>query len=278
MDQYFNSNRKLWDLWTPLHVKSEFYDVEGFKAGRRPLDPIVREGVGDVAGKSLLHLQCHFGMDTLSWARLGAHVTGIDFSPVAIQAARELSREIGVPAEFVCTNLYDAPQALRGEFDIIFTSYGTVYWLPDIKGWAEVIAHFLKPGGKFFMADSHPLSHMLENEGDVKELQVSYPYFYSPEPQRWETNGSYADQSADVHGVEYGWQHSLSDIVNALIRVGLSIDELREYPVSTWRALPFMEQSEDGFWRLPARFPQIPLVFSLKATAHSGRQTAAGGR
>ncbi len=266
MERYFESNRKLWNMWTPLHVKSAMYDVAGFKAGHNRLDKIVREGVGDVAGKSLLHLQCHFGMDTLSWARLGARVTGVDFSPVAIQTARDLSREINVPAEFVCVNIYDAPQVLTGQFDIVFTSYGTVYWLPDIDGWARVIARFLKAGGLFFMADGHPFSQVFENEGDVKELQVAYPYFYSPEPQRWETIGSYA--SADeVRGVEYGWQHSLSDILNALIGVGLRIDALHEYPFATWKALPFMEPAPDGFWRLPDRFPPMPLVFSVKATA-----------
>ncbi len=265
MDKYFDANRELWNNWTRFHVKSKMYDVEGFKAGQNRLDRIVRAGVGEVAGKSLLHLQCHFGMDTLSWARLGARVTGVDFSPVAIQTARELSREINVPAEFVCTNLYDAPQVLTGQFDIVFTSYGTVYWLPDIDGWARVIAHFLKPGGLFFIADSHPFSHIFQDEGDIKELQVFYPYFHSPEPQRWETTGSYAS-SDEVHGVEYGWQHSLSDIVNALLGAGLQIDRLSEYPVSAWRQFPFMERTEDGFWRLPERFPQMPLTFSIRAT------------
>lgn len=266
MEQYLEANRKLWDMWTPLHVKSEFYDVEGFKAGRRPLDSIVREGVGEVAGKSLLHLQCHFGMDTLSWARLGARATGVDFSSEAIKTAHELSREIGVPAEFVCTNLYDLPLVLTGQFDIVFTSYGTVYWLPDVESWAKVIAHFLKPGGMFFIADGHPFSQVFENEGDVTSLEVRYPYFYSPEPQRWETTGSYAS-AEPVHGVEYGWQHSLSDIINALIGAGLRIEELREYSVAAWKMFPFMEQMEDGFWRLPERFPQMPLTFSLKAIA-----------
>ncbi len=270
MEQYFESNRKLWDMWTPLHVKSKMYDVEGFKAGKEHLDSIVREVVGDVAGKSMLHLQCHFGMDTLSWARLGARVTGIDFSPEAIRTARELSREIGVDAEFICTNIYDLPQVLTGKFDVVFTSYGTVYWLPDIKRWAGVVSHFLKPGGTFFMVEGHPFAQVFENEGDIQDLLVRYPYFYSPEPQRWETTGSYAS-SEPVHGVEYGWQHSLSDIVNALIGAGLRVVEVREYPVAAWKMLPFAEESADGFWRLPDRFPQMPLTFSIQAIADGAK-------
>ncbi|MCZ7544594.1 MAG: class I SAM-dependent methyltransferase [Anaerolineae bacterium] len=158
---YMESNRALWDEWTGIHAKSAFYDLEGFKAGRLSLDRVAREGLGDVTGKRLLHLQCHFGMDTLSWARLGAEVTGVDFSEKAIALARALSAELSIPARFVCANIYDLPAALDGAFDIVFTSGGVLYWLPDLVRWAEIVAHYLRPGGTFFLADSHPLRHGL---------------------------------------------------------------------------------------------------------------------
>ena len=265
MDEYFKANRQLWDAWTGIHVKSKFYDVEGFKAGRRNLGSVVRGALGDVRGKSLLHLQCHFGMDTLAWARFGARVTGADFSEEAIKHARELSGQIGLDANFICSNIYDLPNALSGQFDFVFTSYGAIYWLPDLPKWAQIIAHFLKLGGTFFIADEHPFALVFENEGDVTDFQVHYPYFHSDEPMRWDTHGSYADPTADVHNVEYGWQHSMSDVVNSLIAAGLRIQELSEYPFIAWQMFPFMEQDAEGWWRLPERLVQIPLMFTVKA-------------
>ncbi|MBI4787094.1 MAG: methyltransferase domain-containing protein [Chloroflexi bacterium] len=265
MDEYLKANRQLWDAWTQIHVKSSFYDVDGFKAGRSTLDSVVRSALGDVRGKSLLHLQCHFGMDTLSWARLGARVTGADFSEQAINAARELSAQVGLDANFVCANIYDLPGVLSGEFDIVFTSYGVLYWLPDLQKWAQVAAHFLKPGGTFFIADGHPFAMVFENEGEVTDLQPRYPYFHADEPMRWETHGSYAEPLADVHNVEYGWQHSMSDVLKSLLAAGLQIQELREYPFARWQMFPFMERDAEGWWRLPERFVQIPLIFSLTA-------------
>ncbi len=265
-NKYFESNQHLWDQWTGVHLKSRFYDVDGFKAGRNTLDPVELAGLGDVRGKSVLHLQCHFGMDSLSLARMGARVTGLDLSPEAIKAARALSQEIGVSAEFVQANVYDAAQVLSGRFDLVFTSHGAIYWLPDLRKWAQVIADLLRPGGTFFIADGHPFAAVFETEGNVTGFEVKYPYFHSDAPMRWEVNGSYADPTADVHGVEYGWQHSLSDVLNALRGAGLRIEELREYPFVPWPMFPFLEKREDGWWHLPAQFIQIPLMFSLVAT------------
>ncbi len=264
-DEYFRANRDLWNKWTELHVKSKFYDVEGFKRGRNTLHSIELNALGDVKDKNLLHLQCHFGMDTLSWARLGARVTGVDFSPRAIQTARDLSAEIRVPATFIEANIYDLPSMLHSEFDIVFTSYGTIYWLPDLQRWAAVIARFLKPGGVFFIADAHPFTGVFENEGPVTECLVRYPYFHEENPMRWETNGSYADSSANVHGVEFGWQHSMGDIVNSLIGAGLIIEDLSEYPFCVWRAFPFLEQDTSGMWRPAKDRVQVPLTFSIEA-------------
>ena len=264
MDNYLQSNKELWNAWTRVHVKSQFYDVEGFKRGDNRLDAVVREGVGEVRGKSLLHLQCHFGRDTLCWARLGACVTGADFSDEAIKAARALAQEVGLAADFVCANIYDLPNALSREFDIVFTSHGVLSWLPDLNAWARVITHFLKPGGLFFIAEAHPTAYIFDDE-NPDDLRVRYPYFHADEPGKCEAHGSYADRAADIHGTEYFWIFSISDVINALIAAGLQIEELREYPFNAWQMFPFMEQNAAGWWRLPERFPQIPLMFSLKA-------------
>ena len=263
MNKYLASNKELWNNWTHLHVQSKMYDVPGFKAGKIPLDSVVRAGVGDVAGKSLLHLQCHFGLDTLSWARLGARVTGVDFSDQAIAQARALSAELNIPAEFICCNLYDLPENLAGQFDIVFTSHGVLSWLPDLNAWGRLVAHFLKSGGKFFIAEAHPFAYVFDDENSA-ELRVRYPYYPKPLPDRFELNGSYASEE-EFHGVEYAWTHSMSEIVTALISAGLRVDELQEYSYLPWKMFPFMEQGTDGWWRLPERFPGLPLMFSLQA-------------
>ncbi|HYP41033.1 MAG TPA: class I SAM-dependent methyltransferase [Chloroflexia bacterium] len=264
MDEYLRSNQKLWNDWTDIHEKSAFYDVESFKAGKFRLDSIEKEELGDVRGKSLLHLQCHFGIDTLSWANLGAIVTGVDFSDKAIALARSLSEEMKIPATFVHSNVYDLPKNLSGQFDIVFTSYGVLGWLPDIEAWAKVVAHFLKPGGTFFVVEIHPTAWMFDEEGG--ELKVKYSYFPTPEPLKFDVKGSYADPEHEYRGVEYGWSHSLSEYINSLIGAGLRIESFKEYPHLLWKAFPFMEKGEDGWWRLTGQKGEIPLMFSIKAT------------
>jgi SAM-dependent methyltransferase len=265
MDPHFAANQALWNAWTPFHVTSKFYDVDGFKAGRETLDPIELAGIGDVHGKSLLHLQCHFGLTTLSWARRGAMVTGADFSGEAIQAARRLASEVGLAATFVHSNLYDLPQHLDGQFDVVFTSHGVLSWLPELEGWARVIAYFLKPGGIFYIVETHPVVLMFDNQRDDTELHLRYPYFHQPEPLQEEVHGSYAVPDASVHGVECSWSHSLADILGALLRAGLRITSFMEYPFMGWAYFPWMERRPDGAWQLPLGKGDIPLMFSLKA-------------
>lgn len=263
---YMRVNLGLWNEKTSIHEKSEFYDLEGFKSGKSTLKSIELEELGDVSGKSLLHLQCHFGMDTMSWARLGAKVTGIDFSDKAIALAKSLSKELEIDANFVCSNIYDLPNILTGEFDIVFTSYGVSCWLPDISGWAKVVAHFLKPGGTFYIVDNHPFNNVFDNERNTTSLKVSYSYFYSSQPARWEPDGSYADRNAKITNPSYEWTHSLGDVINALISAGLRIEFLHEFPYCVYNHYPFMEQGNDGWWRLKGKKETIPLMFSLKAT------------
>ncbi len=271
MENYFESNKGLWDEKVPLHVRSRFYDVAGFKAGKTSLKSVELAEVGEVKGKSLLHLQCHFGLDTLSWARLGAKVTGVDFSEPAIEQARALSRELALPARFVCANVYDLPGVLKGKFDIVFTSYGVLCWLPDMPRWANVIGHFLKAGGCFYIAEGHPALNMFDNSRTATGLKVTQSYFHSPEPTRWENEGDYAEPTDIGDKPSYEWTHSLGDILNALIGAGLQIDFLHEFPTSeTWNWAPFTKQDAEGRWQIEGGL--VPMTFSLKATRPRGRR------
>ncbi len=265
MDKYSKANLEHWNEVTPIHEKSKFYDVEGFKRGRCTLMSLEREELGEVSGKKLLHLQCHFGLDTMSWARLGAKVTGVDFSDDAIQLAKSLSKEVGIEARFLCCNIYDLRDVLKGKFDVVYTSYGVLCWLPDLGEWGRIIGHFLKPGGTFYVVEGHPINNVFENERDTTRLKVRYSYFHSPEPTRWEPEGTYADKDAKVTTPSYEWAHPLSDIINSLISAGLRIEFLHEFPYTCEEHYPFMEKGKDGWWRLKGK-ETIPLMFSLKAT------------
>lgn len=264
MDAHIETNRALWDELVGVHVRApSAYDIETFVAGRETLRPVEREEVGVVTGKRLLHLQCHFGMDTISWARHGAHAVGADFSPEAIQLARHLTVETGVEAEFVCSNLYELPQNLEGAFDIVFTSYGVLCWLPDLDGWAKVINHFLAPGGFFYMAEAHPVGGMLtDHDGRL----VATDSYFNTGPIEETSDGSYADRTAVMQNkTSYQWQHPLSEIINALTANRLRIDFLHEFPFCMFRWLPSMVKSDDGWCRIPGR-DDVPFLFSLKAS------------
>ncbi len=269
VDASIAANRSLWDAWTAIHAAGEFYDLEGFKAGGVRLRPYEIEMIGDVTGKTLLHLQCHFGIDTLSWARLGARVTGADLSPAAVELARSLADELGFPeARFVQSNLYDLPDVLDGRFDVVYTSRGVLNWLPDIAAWARVVAHFVTPGGTFFITEAHPVMNVFENE-DVEpgELRLVYPYWEHATPLTFEVKGSYADRDAEVHDqVEHSWDHGLGEIVTALIEAGLVVTALVEHPFLDWK-VDFLVEDEAGKYRLPpGTAGELPLMFSLKAT------------
>lgn len=260
--EYFEANRQAWNLRTAVHKDSAFYDVASFKAGKSSLNAIELEELGPVAGKSLLHLQCHFGQDTLSWARLGAEATGIDLSDEAIKEAKRLNDELGMNARFVCSNVYDLKENLQGQFDIVFTSYGVIGWLPDLNRWAEVIAHFLKPGGTFYMAEFHPVVWMFDNDF----TQVQYPYHNSPEPIVEESTGTYADPEAQIQYKEYTWNHSLSEVITALLNQGLQLELFHEFPYSPYNCFSHTVQGPDGHWRIKHLENLIPMVYSLKCS------------
>jgi SAM-dependent methyltransferase len=274
VDEALRSNRELWNAWTKIHVGSAFYDVPSFRNGERPirLADYEREEVGSVEGKTLLHLQCHFGLDTLSWARLGATATGIDFSDEAIATAGGLAGELGIPATFIQSDLYRLPEVLDEQFDIVYTSGGVLGWLPDIAGWGRVAAHFVRPGGFLYVTEIHPVADVFENEGvEPGELRLAYPYWSHPEPLRFEVKGSYADRAAPTDGlVEYGWDHSLGEILTSLADAGLRLEFLHEFDFVRW-PVDFLVESADGRWRLPdGSKGSLPLFFSLKATKPGG--------
>jgi SAM-dependent methyltransferase len=240
------------------------YDLAGFKAGGNALHALEIEELGSVQGKSLLHLQCHFGMDTLTWARLGARVTGIDFSSEAIRLARSLSAELNLPAHFIQSDLYDLPNQLQETYDIVFTSYGALTWLSDIPRWAQIAAGYVKPGGTFYIAEFHPAAYIFSDNAD--RWVPEYDYF-NTNVQAFPVEGSYADRTAVTQArISYEWNYPLGIVVTSLIQAGLHLEFLHEFPYSVYQAYPFLEQSSDGFYRAPAGMPQVPLMFSIKAT------------
>ncbi|TET08310.1 MAG: class I SAM-dependent methyltransferase [Candidatus Thorarchaeota archaeon] len=267
MDEFLKANREVWDKLAKIHHESEFYDVEGFLKGNQTLDPIEIEELPDISGKKLLHLQCHFGMDTLSLARLGADVTGVDFSSEAIDLAKTLSKTAEIDARFICSNVYDIPKVLDEQFDIVFTSGGVLVWLPDLDVWAKVISSSLKKGGIFYIREFHPFSYIFDDEDDAKELRVKYPYFQGKEPLMFEVEGSYASGDTKTGKMRnYEWNHPISEIFKVLINHGLRIDHFHEFPFTQYKALPFMIKNEKGRWVLPEKTDVLPLMFSIMAT------------
>lgn len=260
------SNRRLWDEWTAIHEHA--YDVAGFRTGANRIADHELAEIGSVEGLRLLHLQCHFGLDTMSWARLGATVTGVDFSPRAIALARSLSAELGIDARFIESDVYHLPEVLDEQFDLVYTSNGVLGWLPEVEPWAEVAARFVKPGGRFYVLEVHPIVQVFA-DADVRpgELRLAYPYWEHDQPIEVPTQGSYADRAATVETAsEFGWDHSLGQIVTALSEAGLRIDRLLEYPFLNWE-VPFLVPDGAGRYRLPPDAKgELPLMFSILAS------------
>ena len=245
-------------------MKTDFYGLDEFKKGVIKLNSLEREELGDIKGKSILHLQCHFGMDTLSLEMLGADVTGVDFSEEGIKTAIEIRDELGMKAELILSDIYSLPEKLNKKFDIVFTSYGVLIWLPDIEKWGKVISHFLKDYGFFYIAEGHPFSYVFDNSSGTDKLKATLPYFSSTEPLRFDEEGTYAEKNVKtVNNVTYEWIHSLSDIFMAIINAGLRIDFFHEHKFAVWQHFPWMKKSDDGYYRFDE---DIPLMFSLKAS------------
>lgn len=268
LDRFRAANRVHWDERAEFNAAT--WDVAGFVADPGRLTTMVevdRHEVGDVRGRSLIHLQCHFGLDTLAWARLGAHVTGVDFSPRAIATARDLAVRTGLDARFVEADLYQTPALLPETFDVVYTGGGALCWLPDIKGWAKVVGQLLKPGGFLYLHEAHPVLWALEDERDDEQLVIGRRYFETAEPHRWDDDPKWDENRPRLPNMTcYEWSHGLGEIVTALLEAGLVIRRLQEHRRLLWQALHFMVEDADGWWVLPDGGERLPLMYSLSAS------------
>jgi SAM-dependent methyltransferase len=268
MTDFRAANRANWNERVPIHRNDRFgcYRIGRLLAGEDRLHPIEDAELGPIAGKRLVHLQCHFGLDTLRLARRGAAVTGLDFSPVAIAEARRLAQAIGRPeANFVCADVYEARRVLDGTFDVVFNTWGTICWLPDMGGWAETVASLLAPGGFLYFADGHPCALVLEERDGrlVPWFSVDTP---AGEPLVFDEPVTYTGDPTRLTAMRtYEWIHSLSRVLNALLAAGLRLEFLNEHDAVPWRMFPMCVAGDDGLYRLPEAMPRIPLAFSLKA-------------
>jgi SAM-dependent methyltransferase len=261
--QWRELNRAMWNETTPLHLASRLYDVAGFKAGRLSLRPHEIADLGDVTGKDLIHLQCHIGLDTLSWGRLGARVTGLDFSTAALAAAAELAEAIGVDARFVEADVYDALAAVEPRrFDIVYTGVGALCWLPDMDRWAKVVFDLLRPGGLLYLFEFHPVKWIFEG-GAAGEIEIRDDYFTPAEGYRG-GGVTYAD-AALSSAATVQWNHPLGEVVTALVNAGMRIEALRELDRDVLRQWETMEPTEDGMYRMAPNKPSLPLMYTLRA-------------
>lgn len=261
-DEWVEINRASWDEVTPIHVASSFYGVEEFRRGGGTLRPFELAEMGPLSGLELLHLQCHFGLDTLTLARAGAVVTGLDFSAPAVTTARALAAEVGLDAaRFVTADVYDAREVLEGGFDVVYTGKGALCWLPDMERWAGVVASLLRPGGFVYLVEYHPLLFSLADE----ELAFEYPYF-NEGPIRIEDEADYAEPGARLtNSVTIEWAHPISEVVTALVSEGLELEFLHELPECGYRRFPFLVELEPRGWVAPPHMPQLPMTYSLRA-------------
>lgn len=259
----------MWDERVPIHLASDFYDLDAFRAGKDPLCDFQAEEIGDVTGKSVLHLQCHIGLDTLAFARRGAaRVVGLDFSEPAVEAARDLAAELGLTpdrASFVTADVYDAVQAVPdAAYDIVYTGIGALCWLPDMVSWAETAAALVAPGGFLYLSEFHPMMDVLDEE---TASRIAYDYF-NHEPWIDETPGTYTDFAAPTrNNRRVEWQHSLGTVISALAAAGLRIEFLHEHEMTLFQRFdPLRREEGTPYYRLPPGQPRVPLMYSLRAS------------
>lgn len=260
-NDYININKQTWNNKVDVHIASEFYNMEAFLNGKSTLNNIELELLGNIKGKKILHLQCHYGQDTMSFSRIGAFATGVDLSDKAIEKAREINKSLELDTTFICSDIYDLPNHLEEKFDFVFTSYGTIGWLPDLDKWAKVVSHFLKPDGKFVMADFHPLVWMFDN--DFKEIYYNY---FNTEEIIEEESGTYAEKSANLTNKTITWNHPTSELLNALITNGLKINCFNEFDYSPYNCFNQTEEFQPNKFRIKHLENKIPMVYSLSAT------------
>ncbi|EJL71889.1 class I SAM-dependent methyltransferase [Chryseobacterium populi] len=264
MENYLEINKNSWNAKVEPHLKSDFYFVKEFLNGKSSLNSIELDLLGNIEGKTILHLQCHFGQDSISLSRLGAKVTGIDLSDKAIETAKDLAKKCGTDTEFICSDVYNLPNVLDQKYDIVFTSYGTIGWLPDLNQWANVIQHFLKPGGQFVMAEFHPVIWMFDDDFE----RVGYNYF-NEKPIVETYEGTYADRSADLVQEYVMWNHSLAEVLQNLIKNNLEIEKFQEFDWSPYPCFKHITEFEKGKWRIEKFGNKVPIVYGISAQKKS---------
>ena len=263
LKEIFDTNKDMWDACVEAHAKSEFYQMERFLAGENVLDEIVKDGIGEVRGKSILHLQCHFGQDSMCLAKMGAKVTAMDFSSEAIKKAREINEQMGLDVKFIEANVYDLRDHLDEQFDIVFTSSGAICWLHDLEEWAAIVNHYLKPGGAFFMSEFHPTLYLF----DFDTQKVAYDYFGDKDlkPIKETNEGSYTDGSEELVKTSYFWLHSLHETMGSLMRRGLQLVDFQEYPYSPFNCFPNMKEVAPKRYVFGDFKTSLPHFFSIRA-------------
>lgn len=260
MQDYISANKALWNRKTTIHLDSKMYDMPAFLKGKTSLKEYELALLGSVKGKRILHLQCHFGQDTLSLARMGAKVVGVDLADKAIEKARELNQQLDLDATFACCDIFDADQYIQGQFDIIFTSYGTIGWLPKLDRWGAIINHFLKPKGQFIFVEFHPVMWMLD---DASFTQIHYPYFNSIVFEETVTT-TYSDGPAHEPLTSFSWNHPLSEVFQALLQNDLTIADFQEYDTSPYNCFPNTVEVESGY-HIKGLELKLPMVYSIVA-------------
>ena len=257
---YLAINKQSWNARTISHLKSEFYDVEGFLNGKTSLNSVELDLLGDIKGKKILHLQCHFGQDTISLARMGANITGVDLSDKAIESARELAAKSEVDTTFICCDIYDLPNFLDEQFDIVYTSYGVIGWLPDMAKWAKIIERYMIPGGKFVFVEFHPVVWMFDD--DFKEIKYKYS---KSEPIIEIETGTYADKDADITEQCVTWNHGMAEVINNLLKAGLNLSSIAEHDYSPYNCFSGTNEFAPNKFRIKHLDNKIPMLYSLVA-------------
>lgn len=255
----YEVNKNTWNKKVAVHAASEFYDLENFKKGGTSLNIYEINALKNVSGRSLLHLQCHFGQDTLSFSRLGAKCTGVDISDEGIKLAKELASELQLDAQFICCNVLDTSRYIKEQFDIVFTSYGSIGWLPQLKPWAQMISQRLKPGGTFYIVEFHPIAWMFDYSKSSPALEYGY---HQKKAIYEEYQGTYANPDSKIMSKEYGWNHGLGELITSLSEAGLKVEYLKEYDASPYNVFPGLVL-KDGMYELSEKL--YPLIFELKA-------------
>jgi SAM-dependent methyltransferase len=269
VDDYTRTNLENWESRVPIHTGERGYDLQRFLDDPTALSNVVAfdaPHLGDLSGKRILHLQCHIGTDTLSLARLGGEVTGVDFSPSALAAARELANRAGPFVRYVESTVDDVPARVRETFDLVYTGAGALNWLPSIRRWAAIVSTLLAPGGRLYLREAHPMLNALDDERDDRLLVVEHPYFEMPEPTRWEMAVSYTASEEPVpQPITYEWNHGLGEVVQAILDAGLRLTRLEEHRELEWAFFDWMVPTERGGYVLPERPERVPLMYTLEA-------------